>query len=1170
MKKLWFAWGLMVALLAGNLRLADAGNTIVVRKDGSGPGGHTTIASATTVAAAGDTIEIQDSAVYDEKTSITLAGVNLKCTAAQRATIEASGAIPGVDRVDVIIDATDCTIENIKLRGQANDSQSGLVGSGTVNIKNCFIQDFTRAGAITLHARSGKVLRGAMESSSMVNCGSSEVYFSGAGSPAPTADAVGPFLIDHCTLLSFATSNVCLAANFPTNGGSITVKNSILGAFDKSKPLGTGDDKCYNINCPFMTEWFGWPTTPQAGAHPSNDINHSYNAYIGLWNLKWNWQDIDYISGNSELGPTEIGPTYPNSMDPGFTDPFNYDLSLKDHSKLIGKGEGGSTIGAYQSSATPGPQWIVRQDGGGDFTKIEDAFAAATFGDLIEIGDSGVYDLAMDVSLVGLHLRGVAGQSPTIKHTTGGNTSRCIYEMSSGGTLENVTLLGHETLKQMGMAGSGYWVVRNCTFKNFTQDSCMIIGAIPWVTLSGEVTGCYFINCGKNAIDFQGWASPDESAAGPFMIDHCTFVTTAGPQICLDSGYPSAGDNITVKNSILSSYAGGTWVAAKPFGVLELSTVKIVHHYNCFPKLDPIGFGFVLDAASELKDIDPEFTNISTGDCTLQDISPMIGFGENYSTIGADNRAANIMKSPLISGLKLATPEGRTDWTKSLAIQVSLIISQSPAAEIDIDEDPDFNSPTTLPFSGGSYSYPFDSPVNESKTVYVRARNQYGTSNILNGVIGLDNVAPPAPATPTDQGEFTTTTQAVFTWIASEDPAPGSGIASYDYQVSVSPQSASRPAPSRRGPSPSGASPVIFSGNVVDTQVMVQTVTGQLGVTLYCRVRAIDKAGNVGPWSASSDGILMDKPAPLAPKVSISPAHPRADDNLSATATPGGSSDYPITAYEYGWYLDGTLRSNGQVLSASLTTRDQSWECRVRVQDSRGVWSPAGTSSVTIANSPPTQPRVEILPKTPSADSDLTVRDLVPSMDPDGDALAYDYAWYKSTDGGRTWIRQTGLNGAPQVGHSALNEGDLWRVHATPYETGFILASAEPRVEGLYAWDQVYIGQNQLPTLVLDPPHGAPLGGKFKLHVSWRAEDGDGDPCRVDLYWTDLKYSGLHPLAIQLDAKTGAMTTTLALPVDRPIYIHGVITDSKGAVGQVVSVAVRLANSAGPEWPIYQ
>jgi len=119
------------------------------------------------------------------------------------------------------------------------------------------------------------------------------------------------------------------------------------------------------------------------------------------------------------------------------------------------------------------------------------------------------------------------------------------------------------------------------------------------------------------------------------------------------------------------------------------------------------------------------------------------------------------------------------------------------------------------------------------------SRNSVGTK--------IDTTPPSRPAAPRDQGTWTSRTAVTFTWTAATDGAQGSGIGSYDLQVGRWP----------------GASNV-FNGNV--GPALLRTVTGGAnGQTLYARVRARDRAGNVGPWSPNSDGILIDTVPPSRP-----------------------------------------------------------------------------------------------------------------------------------------------------------------------------------------------------------------------------------------------------------------------------------------------------------------
>jgi hypothetical protein len=125
----------------------------------------------------------------------------------------------------------------------------------------------------------------------------------------------------------------------------------------------------------------------------------------------------------------------------------------------------------------------------------------------------------------------------------------------------------------------------------------------------------------------------------------------------------------------------------------------------------------------------------------------------------------------------------------------------------------------------------------------VRARDRAGNigswSPNSDGIL-IDTVAPTAPGTPTSPGLYTSSTLVRFNWTGAKDPGTNpSGVASYDLQVGTGP----------------GLSNV-FNGNVGN--VLTRQVSGSNGQQLYARVRARDRAGNIGAWSGYSAGVTVD------------------------------------------------------------------------------------------------------------------------------------------------------------------------------------------------------------------------------------------------------------------------------------------------------------------------
>lgn len=120
---------------------------------------------------------------------------------------------------------------------------------------------------------------------------------------------------------------------------------------------------------------------------------------------------------------------------------------------------------------------------------------------------------------------------------------------------------------------------------------------------------------------------------------------------------------------------------------------------------------------------------------------------------------------------------------------------------------------------------------------------QSGFSPPSDGIL-IDATAPAAPAAPTDDGAYASSTSVQFNWMPGSDPE--SGIASYYVEVG----------------SAAGQND-IFSGNVGN--VLSYVGTGTNGQELFARVAAVNRAGTQGTFSTSSDGITIDTTMPSSP-----------------------------------------------------------------------------------------------------------------------------------------------------------------------------------------------------------------------------------------------------------------------------------------------------------------
>ncbi len=284
-----------------------------------------------------------------------------------------------------------------------------------------------------------------------------------------------------------------------------------------------------------------------------------------------------------------------------------------------------------------------------------------------------------------------------------------------------------------------------------------------------------------------------------------------------------------------------------------------------------------------------------------------------------------------------------------------------------------------------------------------------------------------------------------------------------------------------------------------------------------------------------------------------------------------------MVEYRFEWERDGQKQAEGPELSPDLTAKNQQWRARAWARDEHGLWGAAGSHPFVILNSPPTQPFVEIKPQPASPDQDLIVDVQIYSTDPDGDPVEYDFDWFKSTDGGQRWIHKIELNGSPQVSNLFISAGELWQVQFTHFEANASLSTVPGvstvaktnRIKGLYGFDWVYIGENAPPTFQFDAIESARAPTGVTLNVYWTAADGNDHDYRVSLYWTDRMFSGLVPLSEDMTPDQTSFSGLAAIPTDRPVYLHALVEDAKGALIQVGSGALQPTNRAGASWPLY-
>jgi hypothetical protein len=229
---------------------------------------------------------------------------------------------------------------------------------------------------------------------------------------------------------------------------------------------------------------------------------------------------------------------------------------------------------------------------------------------------------------------------------------------------------------------------------------------------------------------------------------------------------------------------------------------------------------------------------------------------------------------------------------------------------------------------------------------------------------------------------------------------------------------------------------------------------------------------------------------PAAPLVLVVPEVAGVGQELTCQVrTPQKDPDEEPVAIHYQWYRNGQLvpvAEDSPTLPGGLVRRGERWRCDVWASDGFAE-SPRVPGDLTIRNTPPTAPLVVVEPERPHRSDALVCRIAGPSIDKDGDAVAYTYTW------SRNGKAVPAGSDPSRVESSRLAKNERWRCSATPSDG--IAAGPAGGAE------RVVLNTPPTPARVRLSP-AVPLPGQpLRCELTAKSEDADGDPVRYRYMW---------------------------------------------------------------------
>ena len=228
---------------------------------------------------------------------------------------------------------------------------------------------------------------------------------------------------------------------------------------------------------------------------------------------------------------------------------------------------------------------------------------------------------------------------------------------------------------------------------------------------------------------------------------------------------------------------------------------------------------------------------------------------------------------------------------------------------------------------------------------------------------------------------------------------------------------------------------------------------------------------------------------PDPPQIALNPREPRAGDQVSVRIEkPALDPDGDGVSYEYEWSVDGTARPlarSESALAAIVAGKGHRIGVEVVAFDGEDR-APAVKAEVTVGNTPPPAPQLELLPARPRSGEPVALKIGALSADVDGDPVSHAVVW------NRNGTVVAGWTGA-WVERGQLKKGERYLVKVTP---------SDGSGAGLPAQLEFTVGNTApgaaRPAIAPAQPRA---GESLSAQLAAPANDRDGDKLSYSWQW---------------------------------------------------------------------